>query len=58
MFHFIRSSTQLNKDMGHSLEGSRIEVMVWDCCSVGYVARSILRDIICNIRMVGDDSNH
>jgi len=32
--------------MGHSLEGSRIEVMVWDHCNVGYVARIILREIV------------
>lgn len=39
MSHLTRSL------MGHNMEGSRIKVMVKDNCSVGYVARSISREM-------------
>lgn len=44
---------QLERDMGHNLEDNRIEVMVKDNCSVGYVARIISRRISHRIRVLG-----
>jgi len=44
---------QLRKDMGRSLESSRIEAMVGDSCNVGYLARSVSRRIFHYIRVVG-----
>ncbi len=38
--------------MGHSLEGSRIKVMVGDNFSVGYVVRRISREIVYSITVL------
>jgi len=39
--------------MGHNMEGNIIKVMLQDSCSVGHVIRSILRGIVCKLRVVG-----
>jgi len=44
MFLLTISLMQLRRGMGHSLKSSRIEVV--DSCSVGYVARIIIRRIV------------
>ncbi len=49
MYSLTRSSIQLRRDM----ERSRLEVMVEDHCSVGYVAMIIVRRIIHYTREVG-----
>jgi len=58
MLHLIISSTFKVVRQGHGSQprGSRIEVMLWDHCGVGYVERSILRDIVHSIRVVGHRS--
>lgn len=50
MLFLIRSLMQLERDMGHNLEGIRIEVMVKDTSSVRYVARITSRGISHHIR--------
>ena len=44
---------QLRRDMDSNLESSRIEVMVRDHCSVGYVANIITRRIVHCTRVTG-----
>lgn len=44
---------QLRRDMGLSLESDKIEVMVGDHCSAGFVAKIITRRIFHYINVAG-----
>ena len=50
MWQDKRGSMQLDRDMGHNRS---IEVKALVAWSVGHVVRSILRDIVCRIKVVG-----
>ena len=53
MFLLIRSLVQLRRDMCHSLESSKLEVIVKHHYSVGYLAKIIVRRIFHCTREVG-----